>query len=632
MQMDRLLAKEDATKKRSDNSFCCRLTADLLSVLSPLDRMAEARICQTLENYVGKFGYTLMKKNELTLEPKEIIALRSHIRTSTNGILRLAVFLRSIRDDLKCLFPTRLKTVIGNFERQARDIPHNVKLVPLITDKKGKKKDMCVFYYLLSPVLMGEQLIESCLQSGQFEESKSFSCLNAKYVFTYNGDGNSSTFTLAIRLANRIGGNRGSLCGILAQFENGSECYENLAISIFSGEYPVKSFIEGLLHDIYWCATIEFVNETTKMVICKSTIVETGETCYDTKYDMKILPESINEAETDLSMELSTTPVKISLDNGTSVCIQLVHSCDTKKKEYVGFLMIREDDGSLLLSRRWSNPVLADQYTLTKTRGIKQIVGFSANDTKQATILYGINGTSCTCTCLVCLRSKNKFHIKPEWLQRENGIDEKEIIPDAPKREGENSYLSLYNRYNDRTANGEIGMSAEEKRQVNEETGSTTKPPLVKCPANKESMSPMHAPQGFMNHFFKAIRGTIQELEKNSEWQSQMKEVKKNVSEELTGDADFLRCRKEQLSFHQQIKKMTVKLNNEKAKPLSQQNQPNIEAWQRLILSRQEERKLHATTSGHGHKQKVHDACTSFLELIPRKNQKAELNSYSTEQ
>jgi hypothetical protein len=106
---------------------------------------------------------------------------------------------------------------------------------------------------------------------------------------------------------------------------------------------------------------------------------------------------------------------------------------------------------------------------------------------------------------LVCLRSKNKFYIKPEWLQQENGIDANDIIPDAPKREGDNSYLSLYNRYNDRTANGEIGMSAEEKKQVNEDTGSITKPPLVKCPANKESMSPMHAPQGFMNHFFKAI-------------------------------------------------------------------------------------------------------------------------------
>jgi hypothetical protein len=139
-----------------------------------------------------------MKKNEMTLKPKEIIALRSHIGTSTNGIVRLAVFLRSIRDDMKYLFPTRLKTVIGNFERQGKDIPHNVKLVPLITDKKGKKKEMCVFYYLLSPVLMGEQLIESCLQSGQFEESELFSKLKGKYVFTYNGDGNLSTFTLAI--------------------------------------------------------------------------------------------------------------------------------------------------------------------------------------------------------------------------------------------------------------------------------------------------------------------------------------------------------------------------------------------------------------------------------------------------
>jgi hypothetical protein len=109
--MGRSLAnKEDATKKTSVNSFCYRLTADLLSVLSPLDRMAEAWTRQTLENYVGKFGYMLIKKIELTLEPKEIIALRSHVGTSTNGIVRLAVFLRSIRDDLKCLFPARLKT------------------------------------------------------------------------------------------------------------------------------------------------------------------------------------------------------------------------------------------------------------------------------------------------------------------------------------------------------------------------------------------------------------------------------------------------------------------------------------------------------------------------------------------
>jgi hypothetical protein len=113
-------------------------------VLSPIDKMAEARICQILENYIGKFGYTLMKKSELTLEPKEIIALQSHIGTSTNGIMQLAMFLRSIRDNLKCLFPAQLKTVIGYFERQAKDVPHNVELVPLITEKK-ERRNRCVY-------------------------------------------------------------------------------------------------------------------------------------------------------------------------------------------------------------------------------------------------------------------------------------------------------------------------------------------------------------------------------------------------------------------------------------------------------------------------------------------------------
>jgi hypothetical protein len=95
----------------------------------------------------------------------------------------------------------------------------------------------------------------------------------------------------------------------------------------------------------------------------------------------------------------------VSLEECASICIRLVHgnSSDTKSKEYVGFLMMREDDGSLFLSRRWSNPVPANQSSFNASRGIKQIVGFSANDTKQATILHGINGTSCTCTYLVCL-------------------------------------------------------------------------------------------------------------------------------------------------------------------------------------------------------------------------------------
>jgi hypothetical protein len=119
---------------------------------------------------------------------------------------------------------------------------------------------------------------------------------------------------------------------------------------------------------------------------------------------------------------------------------------------------------------------------------------FSANDMKQqATILYGINGKpflqrymrnhtqeleknsewqsqikqvqnkasteltscTCTCTCLVCLcsSSNNKIHIKPELPQlpqRENGdINEKHIIPDAPKQQCNNPYLSLCNQYND---------------------------------------------------------------------------------------------------------------------------------------------------------------------------------------
>jgi hypothetical protein len=106
---------------------------------------------------------------------------------------------------------------------------------------------------------------------------------------------------------------------------------------------------------------------------------------------------------------------------------------------------------------------------------------------------------------------------------------------------------------------GEIDMSAEEKQQVNEETGSmTTKPPLVKCPANKESMSPIHAFQAFISHFFKSVRKIIQELEKNSECQSLIKQVKNKVSKELTGGVNLLRCQKEQLFFYQQDKKWTV--------------------------------------------------------------------------
>jgi hypothetical protein len=143
--MEAGVKKPIITKERHSQKTICQfilLQTDIrfFSVLSSLDKMAKAWKHQILENYVGKFRCMLVEKAELMLEPKEIIALQTHIGTSTNDMVQLAVFLKSIRDNLKCLFPTQLKTVIGNFERQAKD---NVKLVPLITDKKGKKKASC---------------------------------------------------------------------------------------------------------------------------------------------------------------------------------------------------------------------------------------------------------------------------------------------------------------------------------------------------------------------------------------------------------------------------------------------------------------------------------------------------------
>ena len=54
-------------------------------------------------------------------------------------------------------------------------------------------------------------------------------------------------FSMLIRTANRRDGNSSRHSQVLAQYEDGAECYDNLRQTVYSDTYPVRSFVQLLL-------------------------------------------------------------------------------------------------------------------------------------------------------------------------------------------------------------------------------------------------------------------------------------------------------------------------------------------------------------------------------------------------
>lgn len=121
--------------------------------------------------------------------------------------------------------------------------------IPLYLTKKEEAEKHCLFFYAADMFAILESLITRSIMDGSFEDSLTFSSLTDKLVVVFGGDRGGESYSMLIRVANRAKGNTSKHCQLIALFENGAECYENLRNSVFSRSFPVRGFLQNLLDD-----------------------------------------------------------------------------------------------------------------------------------------------------------------------------------------------------------------------------------------------------------------------------------------------------------------------------------------------------------------------------------------------
>ena len=197
----------------------------------------------------------------------------------------------------------------------------------------------------------------------------------------------------------------------------------------------------------------------------------------------------------------------------------------------------------------------------------KQVVGYPANDGKQQLILAGIISNSCICACPTCTCQRGNFGV---WCARiwkfrrkRDGV-EGPCFQDAKIRLGDMDLVSCYERYEKETCDGQLTLTATEKRAVSVKCCSVSKPALLRTHPCKISSDSMHVSMGVANGGTDAMRGEIRILTKDEPFIANARSVWVRVEKML--DQLALTPSKEVQPILMPLHKTSLKLRKQVAK------------------------------------------------------------------
>lgn len=103
-----------------------------------------------LRSLAKVFGYSILKNSDVRLDANQCVALRDHMKATTNGIYRLKQSLDAFIPGLQ-IIPPNVRQIISSAERKGV-IPSRVELITdLQITKVGNKRGPCNFYFTLRP-------------------------------------------------------------------------------------------------------------------------------------------------------------------------------------------------------------------------------------------------------------------------------------------------------------------------------------------------------------------------------------------------------------------------------------------------------------------------------------------------
>jgi len=479
-----------------------------------------------LNHLAKKYGYVLVKPESFTFRPEQIIALREWVGMTGNGILRMDQFLRVQLPKEIQLFPTNLYKTMHTLEIKD-DMDLSVQKVELYISKAEDKKRMCVYWCVKDPALPIEKLLVNCIMSGTFVESINISNSRKQVILPFGADRAKEEFTMLVRIGNRENGNAPRHCIAVAMYEHGSECRENMMITVFSDRYPLREFLQKLLDDKLTFIVVKVLDANGKVQQCACVLVQIADLQRDTgfipsKLELELLDEEYQQpgmtppTPPRSQPKVVHVPAHVRDDETLNLSVRLMRAATAgapnQKQCYNGFQLLYQN--CVVANIPWTTTDCVEKPNgSTVEVEALQAIGFPSHDTKQGLLICQGTTASSSCPCTTCMANSSNFDVLPEWMEaykdeiREYlvkiGLDvNRQFVfgPDAAKREGEHSFEANHERYKEAMGNGQFHLSDGMLRKSRRENGSCIMPHLLDIHHHKDSLSGMHVTQGCMSH------------------------------------------------------------------------------------------------------------------------------------
>lgn len=217
---------------------------------------------------------------------------------------------------------------------------------------------------------------------------------------------------------------------MLAQYENGAECYDNLRDTVFSTDYPIQKFLQSLLNDRFATLVFQVKDAQLMMRQCACSMIQIndmlrGEHFKPENVEFRLestttsTPATLSNDTQGTTADQTRRPIQVPVCTGSEplqLTVRLLHATEQQIgslkrsdcKYYAGFQVWY--NGQVLTQVQWQrHKLLLVNLNASVELESYQTIGFPANDTKQGLLLCGVCSASSSCPCLVCCARSTTF-------------------------------------------------------------------------------------------------------------------------------------------------------------------------------------------------------------------------------
>ena len=203
-----------------------------------------------LKKMANRHGFLLLSLEDLKLSPAELVAIRDHVQTGTNGMYRLKQALETFRPELKGkLLPPSIRKLLSDLEKQGV-VPVKVVEVNCTITNKGNRRGMCTYHYVGELGHLLEAMIARPILDGTFLDSIDISSLPDTVIVAVGIDKSENDLAGTIRVCNKDKGNSCNDTQAFAVLEGPvAENYDNEKLTFFNPAYPTGEYLMRLMDD-----------------------------------------------------------------------------------------------------------------------------------------------------------------------------------------------------------------------------------------------------------------------------------------------------------------------------------------------------------------------------------------------